>query len=77
MKKQNIESDIMRVMSCGSIFSKNCKNFCLIILNIFLALIREGGKGGGKTFITLKNTKKHLWLRFWSSIHFECIGLLV
>ena len=52
----------MRVMSYGSIFSQNCKNCCFIILNIFLALIREGGREGGKgagtkAFIT---KKKHI-----------------
>ena len=51
----------MSVMSCRSISSLNCKNFCFIILNIFLALIKEGGKGEGgkgagtKAFITVKN----------------------
>ena len=39
------------MMSCGSISSLNCKNFCFIILNIFLALIREkegrGEREGG------------------------------
>ena len=51
----------MSVMSYGSISSLNCKHFCFIILNIFLALIREGGKGEGgkgvgtKAFITFKN----------------------
>ena len=44
MKNNNIKSEVMSVMSCGSISSLNCKNCCFIILDIFLALIREGGR---------------------------------
>ena len=37
----------MSAMSCGSIFSKNCKDCCFIIIDIFLALREGRGRGGG------------------------------
>ena len=52
----------MSVMSYGSIFNQNCKNCCFIILDIFLALIREkvGGGGAKAFFIKFKNKQIHM-----------------